>query len=124
MARGEVRELDMEVPDRSNPPWSTTIVSKYAVQLQHDGTSAFDNSERVAVVLVSTDDEPTREPNDWEAKIDGHHGLSRPSIIDGRWVFTIDRRFFEAGRLVTVFDPSVMDDIAQAVFVGLDLKDI
>lgn len=122
MARGDVRAVEMELPDLDDPTRGV-IMEKYALQLQHSGSPAFDNAERVAVVLVSTDDEPDEPADNWECKIPVQPGLSRPSIIDGRWVFTMDRRMFEAGRQVTVLDEFVMDNVAQAVFVGLDLQD-
>lgn len=118
MPRGEVRWIDIEVPD---PVQGPIVLRKMAVRLQLGGSPVFDNSSRLAVVLISTDDYPTDEPLLWEAKFEGQHGIPEPSIVDGRWVFTVDRTDFEQSDFVTQLGTDLMDDIRDAVFAGLDL---
>jgi hypothetical protein len=91
---------------------------KFVVILQtFDDPSVTD----VAVVVCSTDDDPGRALHSWELRV-AARCFDRPTVVDGRWVFTVDQaRFENAQPALATLDEDVMVELGCAIGVGLQL---
>lgn len=94
---------------------------KYVIVLQNLNDPALND---VAVVVCSTDRDPARAPHAWEQRIDNTDAdcFDRPTIVDGRWVFTVaQRRFENAQPALGILGDEVMDNLGDAIGLGLQL---
>lgn len=120
MDRGEVRPCMMQLPDRTpageNPP-GTEQKLKYVVALQ--GGPQFANVNDVAVVVCSTL-RTRRQPRSFEVLIGTNQGFDHDTIIDCRWVFTVQQRHLRAAIHPRLSD-DIMRQVSEALTVGLQL---
>lgn len=110
--RGDVRVVvDIPVPAQGGAA-TERVDEKYAVALQGDMRRY---THRVAVVLISTHNQPDRALWGFEVRLDpkDFEWLAEPSIIDCRWVFTIGRGQFEAGESVGQLMPEQEHDVKR-----------
>ncbi|WP_267471345.1 type II toxin-antitoxin system PemK/MazF family toxin [Actinomarinicola tropica] len=113
MARGDVWVADVELPDQSNPG-STTMRKKHVVELRRQ-------AGRCAVVLASTDRRQGKPTRPFEVRFGEADGSDRDAVIDGRWVYTIPEERLIGAQHVRTFDEQMMERVAEAIAVGLDL---
>lgn len=117
MARGEVWAIDIDLPDRSDPT-KTVRRRKYAVELQGP---AFAHNDDVAIVLASSDRQPTKPARSFEVKVGPAEGFQHETLIDGRWVWTVPRARLAGTPHITTLSAQVMQKVSEAIVVGLDL---
>ena len=66
------------------------IKDKYCVILQ-DFASMDRNATNFAFVIASSDRTRGNAARDFEVQLDEDDGFERPTIVDGRWVYTANR---------------------------------
>jgi mRNA-degrading endonuclease toxin of MazEF toxin-antitoxin module len=110
----------MHLPDRmptgAQPPGITPKL-KRVFTLQ--GGASFANATDVAVVVCITLKSP-RSPRPFEVLVDERHGFDHATMIDCRWVFTIQIRHLRAAQQPEL-PPQVMQEISEALTAGLQL---
>lgn len=118
MQRGDTHKISMHLPDRARRA-GTSPRLKYVVCLQ--GGPEFAKQTDVAVVVCSTYKQRAGGLQPFEVLVGPAHGFQYDTVIDCRWVFTIQKA--EAPRSTFQFrlPPNVMDDISEALVVGLQL---
>lgn len=107
----------MFLPDRSpagEVPPGTQPKLKYVVVLQAD-SSATD----VAVVVCNSLKNP-RQPRAYEVLVGTREGFDHDTIIDCRWVFTLQKRHLRTAEHPPLRQ-GVMNAISEALVVGLQL---
>jgi hypothetical protein len=118
--RGDTHRISMHLPNRVSGA-GTSPRRKYVVCLQ--GGPDFVNQTDVAVVVASTY-RPRRAMGlqPYEILVGQSHGFQHDTLIDCRWVFTIQKT--EAPPSTTFMfrlPQDVMDDVSAALVVGLQL---
>jgi hypothetical protein len=89
--RGDVYYIDVTVTQAIS--WATVLKDKYVIMLQ-DPSRMHPRASNFAFVLASTDNEPDVPQENAErylVKLDEGDGFSRPTVVDGRWVYTLPR---------------------------------
>jgi hypothetical protein len=114
----------LQLPDRSpagaDPP-GTVPKLKYVVTLQ--GGQDFANTSEVAIVVASTLPSsrlanPMARP--FEVFVDENHGFDHLTVIDCRWIFTVQQRHLRIAKHPQLPD-HIMREISEALAVGLQL---
>ena len=116
MARGDVHLVGIEFPTR--PGDAGGLRQKYVVVLQSGPT--FVNCTDVAVVVCSTlrHNNPMRP---FEVKVGQTEGFDHDTVIDCRWPRTILKSLPGMAYPMFTLPVSIMDDISEALVVGLQL---
>jgi hypothetical protein len=108
----------MHLPNRVSGV-GTIPRTKYVVSLQ--GGPEFANQTDVAVVVASTYRRPARGLQPYEVLVGQSYGFLHDTVIDCRWVFTIQKAEAPPSTFRFRLPQSVMDDISDALVVGLQL---
>lgn len=118
MERGDTHKISMPLPNRASGV-GTSPRLKYVVCLQ--GGPDFANQTDVAIVVASTYKRRARGVQPYEVLVGQNHGLLHDTVIDCRWVFTIQKALAPPSTFQFRLPPDVMDDISAALVVGLQL---
>jgi mRNA-degrading endonuclease toxin of MazEF toxin-antitoxin module len=107
----------MFLPDRgptgADPP-GTVPKLKYVVVLQEES-----NATDVAVVVCNSLKAP-RRPRAYEVLVGRSEGFDHDTMIDCRWVFTVQKRHLRAAEHPPL-PRAVMNQVSEALVVGLQL---
>jgi mRNA-degrading endonuclease toxin of MazEF toxin-antitoxin module len=116
--RGEVRSVLLSLPDRSgtglHPP-GITQKEKRVVLLQSSEDTMTD-----VVVVVCNSLKASRQKRSYEVFVGIGEGFDHDTVIDCRWVFTVQKRHLRAPAQRPM-SPQVMAEISEALVVGLQL---
>jgi mRNA-degrading endonuclease toxin of MazEF toxin-antitoxin module len=115
--RGDVHLVQLELPDRTKGS-GTSPRAKYVVILQSG--AGFDNLPDVAVVVCSSSRKAGRPIRPFEVLVGPDEGFETETVIDCRWVRTIQKQDVPQTRYTELSDV-VMDQISAALAVGLQL---
>ena len=119
MERGDTHLINMPLPNRASGA-GTIARRKYVVCLQ--GGPDFANQTEVAVVVASTF--RRQRPmglRPYEVLVGQSHGFQNDTVIDCRWVFTIQKTEAPPSTFVFRLPQDVMLDVSAALVVGLQL---
>lgn len=94
---------------------------KYLIVLQ--SPAAMDrNASQFAFVVASTDQTRGRGARPFEVQLDEADGFRHPTIVDGRWVYSIWRdKLAEDGTYMFTLNEKRMVEVSLAIFIGLQL---
>jgi len=116
--RGDTHKINLHLPDRVRGA-GTSPRLKYVVCLQ--GGPDFANQTDVAVVVASTYTRRASGLQPYEVLVGQSQGFLHDTVIDCRWVFTIQKTEAPPSTFRLRLPPDVMDDISAALVVGLQL---
>jgi mRNA-degrading endonuclease toxin of MazEF toxin-antitoxin module len=116
--RGDTHKVNLHLPDRVRGA-GTSPRLKYVVCLQ--GGPDFANQTDVAVVVGSTYKRRVGGLQPYEVLVGPQHGFLHDTVIDCRWVITIQKAEAPPSTRKFRLPPDVMDDISVALVVGLQL---
>jgi mRNA-degrading endonuclease toxin of MazEF toxin-antitoxin module len=118
ISRGDVHLVQLDLPEhRTNATEPTFKKAKYVVALQ---TIQNDAANQVSVVVCSTL-QPGRGQRPFEVVAGPADGFDHDTVIDCRWVFTIRTRELSLSTRKTRLSGHVMNQISEALTVGLQL---
>jgi len=116
--RGDVHKIHVHLPDRARGAGTSPIL-KYVVSLQ--GGPDFANQTDAAVIIASTYKRRARGVQPYEVLVGQREGFSHDTVIDCRWVITIQKAEAPSSTWQFRLPPDVMDDVSAALVVGLQL---
>jgi mRNA-degrading endonuclease toxin of MazEF toxin-antitoxin module len=116
--RGDTHKISIHLPNRASGA-GTSPRLKYVVCLQ--GGPDFANQTDVAVVLASTYRRRASGVQPYEVLVGQNHGFLHDTVIDCRWIFTIQKAEVPPSTRKFRLPPDVMDDVSAALVVGLQL---
>lgn len=115
--RGAVYLLETPVTYKGG---GTGWALKYQVVLQ-DPFIMDENASNYAFVIASTDNSGGRGPRIHEVLLTRADGFDHNTMVDGRWVYTAPRADLDEDAYHFTLSAERMDEIAMAVFEGLQL---
>jgi predicted RNA-binding protein with TRAM domain len=109
------------VPGTARGGVGTADLEKYIVLLQ-DFSMMDVNATQFAAIICSTDQTGPQGPRAFEVRLDESDNFDRPTIVDGRWVYTFPRSRLDQAVYLFTLTPDRMEQVSLAIFIGLQLS--